>query len=557
MQSFRQPMFFLILSAVVLFFYPFHAMATDTKTLASQIDKDLRQAERLMFNGKKTESDALLQQVNEMLEQLKAVDSSSKVTSLENKYSRTRKALDKKMGGGTTAPAISVAPKMSAPAAPAVKGVSPSGSSRKGGYQQQMMERNIKKAVKDVDYEIGRAREMMEPDNTNSKFGMGADEKAAKGADYLAKAEQHLAKTEQKYPDLSPESKEQFAVARKSIAETQAALDSWQKEEQIKTDSAAREAAVTANAAAGKMAKMKDDADLIVALHEKYFNAFENIHGGTLVHGMKIEEADQALALVANAEKSIPLFATDVGRLAQSYGETSMDIYNKFHEGGYTLNNGEDQKMSQLIEAVDKLKKSRQASAVTLAGNAKVLLGAFSDQLNDARLQRMAEAKKLLLAGQQFDPENDQIKQMLNDIDSQMEQVADKMTAQIDAAKWAGNISGFAGPGDVTELAAEAKKYFENDRDWGGKKDRDIKILDVCIRGPWKVAETDVFGRVISWRLPIHVAVTDEKLKPRNLARVYDLSILAMEGPADNAPKNPPYDGFWVGDSWMMRLDKF
>lgn len=557
MQSFRQTMLFLILSVVVLFFYPFYATATDSKTLASQIDKDLRQAERLMFNGKRAESDALLQQVNEMLEQLKAVDSSSKVKSLENKYSKTRKALDKKMGGGTTGPAVSVAPKMSGPASPPAKDVSSAGSARKGGYQQQMMERNIKKAVKDVDYEIGRAREMMVPENTNSKFAMSIDEKAAKGADYLARAEQHLAKTEQKYPDLSPESKEQFAVARKHIAETLAVLDSWQKEEQAKEESAAKEAVVTANAAADKMAKMKEDAGLIAALHGKYFNAFEKIHGGTLVYGMKLDEADQALALVADAEKTIPLFATDVGRLAQSYGETSMDIYNKFHEGGYTLNNGEDQKMSQLIEAVDKLKKSRQASAVTLAENAKALLSAFDDQLNDARIQRMADAKKLLLAGQQFDPENAEIKQMLEDIDHQMEQVADKMTAQIDAAKWAGNISGFAGPGDAAELAAEAKKYFENDRDWGGQKDRHIKILDVCIRGPWKVAETDVFGRVISWRLPIHVAVTDEKLKPRNLARVYDLSILAMEGPADKAPKNPPYDGFWVGDSWMMRLDKF
>jgi len=53
------------------------------------------------------------------------------------------------------------------------------------------------------------------------------------------------------------------------------------------------------------------------------------------------------------------------------------------------------------------------------------------------------------------------------------------------------------------------------------------------------------------------VAVTDEKLKPRNLARVYDLSIVAMQGNAGSAPKNPPYDGFWVGNSWMMRLDKF
>ncbi len=302
---------------------------------------------------------------------------------------------------------------------------------------------------------------------------------------------------------------------------------------------------------------MKQDAELIVALHGKYFSKFEKIHGGTLVYTTKLDEAQQALLLVRDAEKTIPLFASDLGRLAESYGSNTMDIYNTFHEAGYTLGNNEERKMGQLVEAVGNLKKSRQLSAATLADNAQALLNAFDNQLNDARLQRMGDAKKLLLAGQQFDPESAQIKQMLGDIDDQMTQVADKMTAQIDAAKWAGNVSSFAGPGDVAELAAEAKKYFENDRDWGAKKDRQVKILDVCIRGPWKIAETDIFGRVISWRLPIHVAVTDEKLKPRNLARVYDLSILAMEGPVEKAPKNPPYDGYWVGDSWMMRLDKF
>ncbi len=84
-----------------------------------------------------------------------------------------------------------------------------------------------------------------------------------------------------------------------------------------------------------------------------------------------------------------------------------------------------------------------------------------------------------------------------------------------------------------------------------------MKILDACITGPWTVAEKDMFGRVTRWRLPIHLAITDERLKPRNIASVYDMSIVAMEGAPDNAPEKPPFDGFWVGDSWMMRLDTF
>ena len=84
-----------------------------------------------------------------------------------------------------------------------------------------------------------------------------------------------------------------------------------------------------------------------------------------------------------------------------------------------------------------------------------------------------------------------------------------------------------------------------------------FRFLDVCVRGPWQVAERDIFGRVISWRLPIHIAVTDPDLRPRNVARVYELSLLAMEGAPDRAPQKPPFEGYWVGNSWMMRLDKF
>ncbi len=47
-----------------------------------------------MFSGKKAESDTLLKQANEMLEKLKTANpASSKVKSLENKYSRTGKML--------------------------------------------------------------------------------------------------------------------------------------------------------------------------------------------------------------------------------------------------------------------------------------------------------------------------------------------------------------------------------------------------------------------------------------------------------------------------------
>jgi hypothetical protein len=82
------------------------------------------------------------------------------------------------------------------------------------------------------------------------------------------------------------------------------------------------------------------------------------------------------------------------------------------------------------------------------------------------------------------------------------------------------------------------------------------KQIAVAVRGPWRVAERDVFGRATCWRLPIHAAVTNAALRARGIARVFDRSICALEGAPGAAPQAPPFDGCWVGDNWMIRLDK-
>lgn len=49
---------------------------------------------------------------------------------------------------------------------------------------------------------------------------------------------------------------------------------------------------------------------------------------------------------------------------------------------------------------------------------------------------------------------------------------------------------------------------------------------------------------------------TDERYKPKNIAKVWELSVLAAEGPGDRAPQSPPFVAYWGGDNWMMRLNK-
>jgi hypothetical protein len=99
--------------------------AADSVELAKDIDKNLRAAERDMFNGKNESADQQMQAISGQIEQLQTIDpGNSKLPGLESKYDRIRKNLDRKLG--VTAPASSSSgppapsrPAAAAPAAPA------------------------------------------------------------------------------------------------------------------------------------------------------------------------------------------------------------------------------------------------------------------------------------------------------------------------------------------------------------------------------------------------------------------------------------------------------
>lgn len=105
--------------------------ATDSVALAKEIDKNLRAAERDMFNGKNESADQQLQAIVGQIQQLQTADpDSSKYKSLESKYTRIRKNLDRKLGVTTTvssssAPAAPPKPAASAPPAAAIEASEP------------------------------------------------------------------------------------------------------------------------------------------------------------------------------------------------------------------------------------------------------------------------------------------------------------------------------------------------------------------------------------------------------------------------------------------------
>ncbi|NPV46179.1 MAG: hypothetical protein HPY69_04445 [Armatimonadetes bacterium] len=342
------------------------------------------------------------------------------------------------------------------------------------------------------------------------------------------------------------------------------------------------------------------DAKAIVELYTKHKEAFRGIEGGVTVHETSAEGmlklCETELARLQELQATaIPEIEPVLGRVTELWAEPGAEAEARAQEGfdvaEFAFQQSSDiewnmkmaaadndvraardlpeefdsvgSRYSDLVRMVSSVDRTRRANAVYLANYVK-------DQpeitffVQDKRLDIMNQWKTCLEWSLRFDATNEYANQRMATIATEIADMQKALEAEIDEKEWKGHVEDFAGPGSVSELAAAAKEYFRKDRDWGKQGDdvpeedrgKGVEVLAVAVRGPWQVAETDIFGRVTCWRLPIHLAVTKPADRARNIARVYELSACAQVGAPGQARKAPPFDGFWVGNSWMMRLNK-
>ena len=299
------------------------------------------------------------------------------------------------------------------------------------------------------------------------------------------------------------------------------------------------------------------DAEKLLETYKKHGNKFDLIHGNSIFYGMKAEEAEAALKTLEDVEKeAIPEVQPILALFAEKYGVKPMDINNKLRGLGVETDQNVGNRFERLYEGANNIIKSRKATAEDIARKSKNMLSYLDSMTEQIRVKRMQDTKALLTAGQKFDPNNKEINQMLANMDQQIAELAEQIEKDIDARTWKSSVNDFPGPGKTDELTKAALDFFKNDDRWGKNKKKKVDILAVSVQGPWKVAERNIFGQVIQWRLPIHLAITNESLKAKNIAQIYELSMVTLEGAPNQTPKQPPFEGYWVGENWMMRLNK-
>ena len=502
----------------------------DSTVLAREANKELRNSQRMMFSRKFEESRTHLDKAAELIEKIKTADPDfQQLKGLESKYARQKKDLDKRLPT-TKTPATTPSPTKSTPAATSSSDELPAA---------------IKRRLAGIDRYL---------QNFDRYFGSLTAESGPVEVDEAGKqlnaAEKELEQLLKYYGDKIVPGHPQLQSRKDSIA---AAVKKYNDFES--SYSGAKE-----KAARGKAAQLKEAqaiGEKMSALYNRHSSKFEGIYGATLVYDSNIEQAEKQLVKIEIVEQEVlPVVQPVLAAIVEKFGDSAMAVNNKLFQLGMPSSKQFGNDFERLYESVANVSKSRKATAASIASRSKSQMSNIDFLVPDIRLKKLNETKAMLQVGQKFDRNNGDINRMLSTIDEKIDAVAGKIEKEIDSKKWSGHIKNFGGPGDPKTLAKTALQYFKNSKQWGKNPNVKVEILKVSVRGQWKVAETNILGQVIGWRLPIHLAITNEKLKPKGIARVYELSILTVQGAPGAVKKSPPFDGYWVGNNWMMRLKK-
>lgn len=311
-------------------------------------------------------------------------------------------------------------------------------------------------------------------------------------------------------------------------------------------DRAANRGSTAAAVAAGKQAAHSDalvQADLLQALSRAEMEADS---GPLNLAGMGRS------FLIGNAGLGAGKQALDDARQLEAGAQALRKALGAYQAGGGDVGH---QSYLRIVAELENLPKARDATV-------ELLLKGYQNELEDIdgfyapaqaaeNLAAMADDVALAV---QIAPENEALNALNASMAERKAAFIEKQQAKIDAGTWP-QRSAFDGPGSAAAIEKAAMEMLRNDKAWGKNPKRPQEILAVVVQGPWQEAEWNLLGQVVSWRVPMKVAITDAKLKPQGVAQVFDISMVTPAGAAGRAP-GLPFDGAWVGGNYYMRIAK-
>lgn len=295
------------------------------------------------------------------------------------------------------------------------------------------------------------------------------------------------------------------------------------------------------------------DARLLVEAHETHYARFRELVEFDRVSHLWPDEGETWLAMLDDLPQGEEVETFMAALIDNHEGETIFEVDAYFRNelsisdsdiGGSVGMTTAFRQFEQQLERAGQLRKDVAAGAVSMG---RQTMRQLDDRffMPEIRMDKARALKSELQLARQFDPANEELNGMLAQIDVYIDEVAQGVTDEINAGRWPESFG-------QTQHAPEALSFLRSHPEWGGKEG--VEVLAVAIDGDWVITERDLLGRPIQWGLTMSVAATKPEWRELDAARVFYLTVLARQD--DPAPKAPPFTGYWVGESYLMRLDK-
>lgn len=515
--------------------------AADVTALLKDANKEIRQAERDMFGGKKEKAVAALETIKEKLLKIKEADPNNPtLKTLENKFTKLVKDLERRtgkdLGGSLTAAGASTQPKL--PPKPEVKALPEQPAetqeptnTEKLPYHARGPISNAKNCLARIDDYIQRLNDP----KWNSKQALeGMDKQLELARENFKEGKAKAAeKGVTSHPDFD-EIEKGIIEAEKKIAEAKAGHEKAQ-----------------AAATAGEAEVMADVKALMVE-YKRLEPVFSSATGN-VIHYNDLKTVRELLNKIDAFEKN------DLGNLkakletfGQKYGTTSDEIDKKADSMGYSdPYHRASFAYTEMTKGIENVKKTRTVMADDLIRRATDMKEQTSKGIHDfAHMKQHARIKEWGELAAQLDRKNPRVKAFNDGLDAWIADDLKALYAKIDKAKFPEQASN--APADAIELASVIKKFLQKEEDARAAEGKEAgKVLAVLVTGPWQIFKKNILGEPIQYKLPIATAKQVENEKSLNLTRVYLGTMLTDE--MKGIKKAPPFIGATVGDSYYIR----
>ena len=257
---------------------------------------------------------------------------------------------------------------------------------------------------------------------------------------------------------------------------------------------ATKAAASTPEVDMGKLKEVLDDWNAIIKLDKDLYAKTNRFFPHAEGFSYTKEQTDQVLSVIDDVVKNDqPRILAYLKEFSRKYGEPNNEMDKKIYaltpknpkKGMY---DEENQRPSDLPSRcyknlMDRLTWVQESPKK----EAKLIMKHATEMMRDAQF---VEAEAKLNLAKRFNPKDTEIAQALVSVQANRKKSQGDVQKALESARFPANVSIFAGPGKIPELAAVVKTYF------AGVYPKE-KVLAVSVSGGWVATKHNILGQPI------------------------------------------------------------